>query len=154
MKIGARTVQVEADAAMADALLAELTAALDRPGATPVRGRLLGSAGRLVLELDDPTAFAAFEDAAAVRALAESLAARGLVVDLVAGGRHLASLGAVSASWWQRRVTGTRCIRVRDLRAAWRPAPRAGQVALDAAPVAPVVPLSPRPEPPELGLVS
>jgi hypothetical protein len=107
-----------------------------------------------VLELDDPTALAAFEDAPTLRATAESLAARGAVLDVVARGRLLASLGAVSAPWWQRRITGTRSIRVRDLRAAWRsPVPAPG-VRPHTGPVATVVALPPPPEQPPLDLVS
>ncbi|MCW2853199.1 MAG: hypothetical protein JWM84_2863 [Nocardioides sp.] len=119
-----------------------------------MRGRLLEVGGGLVLELDDPTALAAFEDAPTLRTIAESLVARGAVLDVVARGRLLASLGAVSAPWWQRRITGTRSIRVRDLRAAWRsPVPAPG-VRPHTGPVATVVALPPPPEQPPLGLVS
>ncbi|WP_134738144.1 hypothetical protein [Nocardioides sp. 503] len=167
MKIRTRTAEVDAcpdlqERRRADrdrevaggVLLGDLTTALTRPGAGPVRARLLAGDSRLVLELDDPTAFAAFDDASALRAVAESLAARGAVVDLVSHGRLLATLGAVSAPWWQRRITGTRSIRVADLRSAWR-APLAGSADQHAtAPAAPVVALPTMPDPPELGLVS
>ncbi|WP_193609655.1 hypothetical protein [Nocardioides lijunqiniae] len=139
--------------AVVDALLEDLAHALGRPGAPRPCWRLVESGRGLVVELDDPGTLAAFDDAPALRELAESLAARGLVVDVVARGRLLATLGAVSAPWWQRRITGTRRIRVTDLRSAWRaPAPAAVPQAAPAAATVVVLPLPP--EPPPLGLVS
>jgi len=100
-------------------LAADLEFALERPGASPVRGRLRGSGRRLTLEVDDPGAFAGAGDAVSVRSIAEVLATQGLVLRVVHRGEHLVSLGDVSAPWWQRRVTGTRRIRLGSLRGAW-----------------------------------
>lgn len=100
-------------------LAADLEFELERPGASPVRGRLRGSGRRLTLEVDDPGAFAGAGDAVSVRSIAEVLATRGLVLRVVHRGDHLVSLGDVSAPWWQRRVTGTRRIKLGSLRGAW-----------------------------------
>ncbi|MEQ6900340.1 FHA domain-containing protein [Nocardioides sp. YIM 152588] len=97
---------------------ADLRFDLDVEGGPAVHGRLTGEASRLVLEIDRPGALAGGRDAPAVRALAEGLAAQGVAIRVVSGGRHLVSIGAVSAPWWQRRVTGSRRIRIGSLRGA------------------------------------
>ncbi len=84
-----------------------------------MHARLHGRGNRLLLEVDDAGAFAGTRDAPAVRALAEGLAGRGVVIRVVSSGRHLVSLGAVSAPWWQRRVTGSRRIRIGSIRGAF-----------------------------------
>ncbi|WP_193613505.1 FHA domain-containing protein [Nocardioides lijunqiniae] len=104
---------------MAVLLEADLEVTLDRPGEPPVHGRLRGSGSRLTLELDDPGVFAGTADAAAVRGVAETLAAQGIVLSVERDGERLVLLGAVSAPWWQRRLTGTRRIRLGSLRGAW-----------------------------------
>ncbi len=82
-----------------------------------VEGQVQGDGRRLQLEMADPAAFAGFADAPAVAGIAEALATRGLVLDVMEGpGRRLLSLGAVHAPWWQRRITGSRRIRL----AGWR----------------------------------
>ncbi|GGO90549.1 hypothetical protein GCM10011584_22600 [Nocardioides phosphati] len=82
-----------------------------------VDGRVHGDGRRLQLEMADPAAFAGFADAPAVAGIAEALAHRGLVLDVMEGpGRRLLSLGAVHAPWWQRRITGSKRIRL----AGWR----------------------------------
>ncbi|TIC81334.1 hypothetical protein E8D34_18245 [Nocardioides sp. GY 10113] len=103
---------------MALAVSADLALDLDVEGGATVHARLSGRGNRLDLEVDDPGAFAGGRDAPAVRALAEGLAAQGLVIRVVNDGRHLVSLGAVSAPWWQRRVTGSRRIRIGSIRGA------------------------------------
>ena len=97
---------------------ADLTVALELAGGGVVHARLHGVGSRLLLEVDDAGAFAGSKDAPAVRALAEGLALRGIVIRVVSGGRHLVSLGAVRAPWWQRRVTGSRRIRLGSARGA------------------------------------
>ncbi len=97
---------------------ADLSLDLEVAGRATVRARLHGEANRLLLDVDDPSAFAGSRDAPVVRALAEQLAARGVVIRVVSGGRHLVSFGAVSAPWWQRRATGSRRIRIGSFRGA------------------------------------
>ncbi len=98
---------------------ADLSFSLDREGRTPITGRLTGTDNDLVLEVSDPGAFAGAGDAAGIRALAETLAERGVRVRVEHGRTHLVSLGAVRAPWWQRRATGSRRIRLGSLRGAW-----------------------------------
>lgn len=104
---------------MPTSVTADLGFELDRPDAAPVRGRLSGQGNRLVLDVDDPGAFAGPADQVSVRAVAHALAGRGMTVRVVSGGQHLITLGAVRTSWWQRRVTGSRHIRLGSLRGAW-----------------------------------
>lgn len=108
---------------------AALDLALERDGRPTVRTRLRGAGNRLTLEIDDPSAFAGAGDAAAVRQFAEALARRGIAMRVEQGGRHLVTLGDVTAPWWQRRVTGTRRIRLGSLRRAWAARARAGGTA-------------------------
>ena len=96
----------------------DLAFSLDVEGGPHVRGQLYGRANRLVLEVDDPAAFAGGDDAPVVRALAEVLARCGIVVRVVHDGRPLITMGAVSAPRWQRRLTGSRRIRLGGLRGA------------------------------------
>ncbi len=98
---------------------AELTFEMEAPDGQRARGRLRGRDNRLTLEIDHPGLFAGGRDAPVVRRAAESLAARGIAVRVEHEGRHLVTLGDVSAPWWQRRATGTRRIRIGSLRGAW-----------------------------------
>ena len=100
------------------AVSADLHLVLEAADGATVRAHLHGRDSRLLLEVDDAGAFAGARDAPAVRALAEDLARRGVVVRVISGGRHLVSLGAVTAPWWQRRATGSRRIRIGSLRGA------------------------------------
>ncbi len=104
---------------MSSVVEADLSVDLEIAGRPAVHVRLHGQANRLRLEVDDPGAFAGTRDAPVVRALAESLAGRGVVVRVESHGQHLVSLGAVSAPWWQRRITGSRRIRLGSLRGAF-----------------------------------
>lgn len=97
---------------------ADLTFTLEGEDGRSVSGRLSGRANRLVLEVDDPGAFASADDAPFVRAVADGLAQRGMVLRVVQGDRHLVSIGAVNAPWWQRRFTGSRRIRLGSVRGA------------------------------------
>lgn len=97
---------------------ADLRLDLEVPGRPAVHARLSGDENRLLLEVDEPGVFAGSRDAVALRALAEGLAARGVVIRVVSGGRHLVSLGDVTAPWWQRRATGSRRIRMGSARGA------------------------------------
>lgn len=130
-------------------MAADLDFDLEVEGKPAVHARLRGQANRLTLEVDDPSAFAGSGDAPALRALAEGLATRGVIVRVVTDGRHLVSLGAVRAPWWQRRVTGSRRIRIGSFRgaftAAWSRAKGTDSVLPDATMVPPTTlwPLTP-----------
>ena len=107
---------------------ADLGFELAREGHDVVRGRLSGRDSWLTLDVDHPGAFAGPGDAGAVRSMAHALAARGLVVRVVSDDLHLITLGAVRVSWWQRRITRSRHIRLGSLRGAWTAArSRAGR---------------------------
>lgn len=103
---------------MALEVAADLSVELETVGRSTVHARLHGRANRLLLEVDDAGAFAGTRDATAVRALAEALATRGVQIRVFSGGRHLISIGDVRAPWWQRRVTGSRRIRMGSVRGA------------------------------------
>ncbi len=98
---------------------ADLDFEVSVPGAAPVRGTLRGDSNSLVLEVDDPGAFAGGGDAPVVRALADGLASWGVVITVVHDGVPLVRIGATRAPWWQRRVTGSRHIRLAGLGGAW-----------------------------------
>jgi len=87
--------------------------------ARTVHGSLKGSGRALVLEVDDPSAFAGRGDAPVIRALADTLAGRGIRIEVCSGDTHLITLGATRSPWWQRRVTGSRHIRLGSLRGVW-----------------------------------
>jgi hypothetical protein len=100
-------------------VVADLDFEVEVPGRAPVRGSLRGSGGRLELRVDDPTAFAGRGDSDAVRGLAAALAARGLRVTVVADDRPLLAVGEVRSSWLQRKLTGSRHMRIGGARGAW-----------------------------------
>lgn len=97
---------------------ADLHLEVQRASGDPVHLHVRGRDNVFVVEVDDPAAFAGSQDAPFVRDLAEDLARRGMVVDVVHDGERLVCLGAVSAPWWQRRLTGSRRIRLGSLRGA------------------------------------
>lgn len=109
------------------AVTADLAVTLEVDGEPPVRAHLHGSGRTLELTVDDPGAFAGRGDAAALRSVADGLAARGLVVRVVARERTLLELGATRTSWWQRRVTGSAHLRAASLRGAWTGVRNAGR---------------------------
>lgn len=109
---------------------ADLDFAVELPDGRAVEGRLQGHGHRLQLQVDDPAAFAGRSDARALVAIADLLRSRGLVVDVVGAGTAvgrrarpavLVSLGAVHAPWWQRRLTGSRHVRLGDWRGLLAP---------------------------------
>lgn len=93
---------------------ADLEFTLERADGDPVRGRIRERAGRLVLEVDDATAFAG-PDSPFVTAVAEGLAGRGMTLRVAQGERRLATLGA-QTSWWKRLPREE----VRGAIASWR----------------------------------
>jgi len=106
-----------------------------RPGAQ-VTGHLRGHGQHLRLEVSDARPFAGRGNAGAVRGLANGLAARGLTLTVVSPQGPLVTLGT-RAGWLQRRVTGSRHLRVvgwRAALAALRGAGSAGEDALVAPP--------------------
>lgn len=97
-------------------ILADLDFEVAVEGRAPVHGSLRSTGGRLVLDVDDASAFAGGADAPAVRSVARALAERGIKVRVVQGERHLITLGDVRAPWWQRLGTQSRHIRLGSAR--------------------------------------
>jgi hypothetical protein len=91
---------------------ADLEFSLDAPGDRTVTGVLRGSGTALELTVSDPSVFAGRGDARILRGLAAALADRGMSVRVVAPSGPLVTLGARRTPWWQRRVTGSRHIRI------------------------------------------
>ena len=129
---------------------ADLELAVELPGARPVTGSLTGSGAALELRVSDPFLFAGRSDAGAIRGVADGLASRGLTLTVVAPAGPLVTLGAPRTSWLQRRVTGSRHIRVERGAGLWsllrgRVQGHAGGAlpARDLAPPTTVLPLAP-----------
>lgn len=97
---------------------ADLRFSVTLPGREPLAGTLVGTGNDLELRLDNAVAFAGRGDAGVVRAVADVLAGYGVKVSVIAEGRPLLELGATRAGWLQRRVTGSRHLRVVSLRGA------------------------------------
>lgn len=98
---------------------ADLDFTLDLPGARTVRGSLTGSGKHLQLRVSHPFLFAGRSDASAVRGIADGLARQGISLTVVAQTGPLVTLGVPRTSWWQRRVTGSRHIRVERGAGLW-----------------------------------
>ncbi len=98
------------------AVSADLCFEVQAPDGVRTRGTLHGQGQRLELRVDSPAAFAGAADDAAVRGAAAALAARGLTVEVISGEQTLVVLGRTRSSWWQRRLTGSRHLRVGSLR--------------------------------------
>lgn len=138
---------------------ADLSFEVDLLDGRRAAGRLTGSGRRLSLEVDRPEVFAGRADIPALAALADQLAARSLVVDVVQAGadraekrRHpdvLLTVGAVLAPWWQRRLTGSRHIRLGGWRGLLAPGRARLRLArrLEGGPVLPGGGLLPPPTP-------
>ena len=138
---------------------ADLEFTLDLPGARTVRGSLTGSGKHLELRVSDPFLFAGRSDASTVRGIADGLARHGVSLTVVAPAGPLVTLGVPRTSWLQRRVTGSRHIRVERGAGLWSlvrgraQAPAGGALpAAELAPPATLFPLAPtfrrRPRPP------
>ena len=132
------------------AVAADLEFSVDIPGSRTVTGTLTGAGTALELRVSDPFVFAGRSDAAAIRGLADGLANAGLAISVVTPSGPLVALGATRTSWLQRRVTGSRHIRVQRGAGLWSllrgraRAPRGG--ALPTAEIAPpptLFPLAP-----------
>lgn len=97
---------------------ADLRFSVDVPGRGEVTGALRGAGDRLELHVSDPVVFAGRSDASVVRGVAAALAAYGITVAVIAGDQLLLELGATDSGWLQRRVTGSRHLRVAGVRGA------------------------------------
>lgn len=126
---------------------ADLEFTLDLPGRAPVAGHLRGSGQSLELHVDAPETFAGRADSDAIRQLARRLAGFGVTVRVMSGGAELLALGVRQNSWLQRRVTGSRHMRVRGPHGAWTAvlarSRRGGQPVLPDATLAPPATLTP-----------
>ena len=129
---------------------ADLQFSVDVPGSPTVTGSLTGSSRTLELTVSDPALFAGRADSAAIRGLAQALADRGLTVSVVSSSGPLVTLGAPRTSWLQRRVTGSRHIRIERGAGLWILArgrtrsPRGGALAAtDLAPPPTLSPIAP-----------
>jgi len=98
---------------------ADLAFTLGLPDARTVRGSLTGSGKQLQIRVSDPFLFAGRSDASAVRLIADGLARHGVSLTVVSPAGPLVTLGAASTSWLQRRLTGSRHIRVERGAGLW-----------------------------------
>ncbi len=129
---------------------ADLTFSVDIPGSRTVTGTLTGSGKSLQLQLSDPFLFAGRSDSGSIRGLARGLAGKGLSITVVTSSGPLITLGATRTSWLQRRLTGSRHIRVEHGAGLWSlirgraQAPEGGALpAGELAPPATLWPISP-----------
>lgn len=98
---------------------ADLDLSLELPGDRTVTGRLTGSGSSLQLEVSDPFVFAGRQDSRSVRGVANALFDQGLSVTVLTPRGPLVTLGAPRTPWWQRRVTGSRHIRIERGAGLW-----------------------------------
>jgi hypothetical protein len=97
----------------------DLEFSVDIPGSRTVTGSLTGSGKALELRVSDPFLVAGRSDSRAIRGLAQALAGRGVSVSVVSTSGPLVTLGASRTSWLQRRVTGSRHIRIERGAGLW-----------------------------------
>ncbi len=119
-------------------LAADLSFSVTVPDAPVVEGTLRGDGSTLELRLSDPTALAGQAGVQLARGVADALAPTGLTLTVVDPNGTVATLGAVRSSWTQRRLTGSRYVRMGRLRAVLpmlRSRRRAGRPALAAIPL-------------------
>jgi hypothetical protein len=119
---------------------ADLRFSVELPGERTVGGVLTGSGTALELTVSDPLVFAGRGDAHAVRGIATALAARGVSVTVVAPSGPLVTLGAPRTPWWQRRVTGSRHIRIERGAGLWSLARGRARATAGALPASDLVP--------------
>ncbi len=96
------------------------------PADPPVEGHLRGDGTRLELAVSNPQSLADLRGRRWVADFADQLARDGVAISVVAEGTELMVLGARRNSWFQRRLTGSRHIKVRKLRRFARLAARGG----------------------------
>jgi Inner membrane component of T3SS, cytoplasmic domain len=119
---------------------ADLQFSVEVPGERTVSGVLTGSGAELELTVSDPLLFAGRSDARAVRGIADALAARGVSITVVAPSGPLVTLGAPHTPWWQRRVTGSRHIRIERGAGLWSLARGRARATAGALPASDLVP--------------
>lgn len=95
---------------------ADLEVTVTLPDGGTARSRLHGSGRRLRFEVDRPELFAARSDVAALVGVADLLARRGLILDVVHQGSVILTLGARNVPWWHRRLTASGHIRLHGWR--------------------------------------
>jgi hypothetical protein len=127
---GSRSLSIDADLAFS----------VDVPGDRTVNGVLTGSGTALELTVSDPLVFAGRSDARDVRGIAAALAARGVSLTVVAPSGPLVTLGAPHTPWWQRRVTGSRHIRIERGAGLWSLARGRARATAGALPTSDLVP--------------
>ncbi|MGI8612419.1 MAG: FHA domain-containing protein [Nocardioidaceae bacterium] len=98
---------------------ADLEFSFEVPGSPSVTGALTGSGGELELQVSHPFLFAGRADSGAIRGLAKELADRGVSISVITPSGPLVTLGTARTSWLQRRVTGSRHIRIERGAALW-----------------------------------
>ncbi len=97
----------------------DLEFSVDIPGQRTLTGALTGSGKALELSVSDPFVFAGRSDAGAIRGLAAGLAQQGVSITVVAPAGPLVTLGVSRTSWLQRRLTGSRHIRIERGAGLW-----------------------------------
>lgn len=126
---------------------ADLEFSVDIPGSGTVTGLLTGSGTSLQLRVSDPLMFAGRSDSSEIQRLAKGLADRALSISVATPSGPLVTLGLVRSSWVQRRVTGSRHIRIERGAGLWSliraRAQPSSSGALPAAELAPPPTLSP-----------
>ena len=110
---------------------ADLEFSVDIPGSRTMTGSLTGSGKTLELRVSDPSLFAGRADSGAIRGLARRSPTRGCRSAWSSSSGPLVTLGAPRTSWLQRRVTGSRHIRIERGAGLWalargRTGPRSG----------------------------
>ncbi len=98
---------------------ADLEFSVDIAGSRHVTGSLTGSGKNLELRVSSPFLFAGRADSGAIRGLARGLAAHDMSITVVAPTGPLVTLGAASTSWLQRRMTGSRHVRIERGAGLW-----------------------------------
>ncbi len=98
---------------------ADLSFSVAVPGSRRVTGTLTGSGKNLLLQVSDPFLFAGRSDSGSIRGLAHGLAGKGLSITVVTSAGPLVTLGAGRTSWLQRRLTGSRHIRIERGAGLW-----------------------------------
>ena len=98
---------------------AHLDFSVEIPGSETLTGALTGSGKTLDLRVSDPLLFTGRSDASAIRGLAEALAGQGLLLRVIGPAGPLVRLGVGRTSWWQRRLTGSRHIRIERSARLW-----------------------------------